>query len=303
MHRIDPYRLKVSQLRALVAIADCGNFSEAALFLELSQSTISHAIAALETELGVVLLKRGRHGANLTPVGERVVVQARRALGVMTDIALEANRERGLQGGQVRIAAFRSVATHLLPTAIAQFRRLFPDISFSIIEEEGTDEIEQALREGRVDIGFTIAPTGSEFELFEVLKDEYVVLLPPDEKLTTLALTWEQLAAYPLILSRTGCCAELTRKHLQRAPVELDVAYEVRRDSTMVSMVVQGLGAAILPRLAADPIPAGVQVCRLPEPLYRHIAAAMLSEGLQGPAAFAFLDALRSTGRFGARAG
>jgi len=49
--------LKFSQLRALVAVAEAGNFSEAALNLNLSQSTVSHAIATLETELGVVLIK------------------------------------------------------------------------------------------------------------------------------------------------------------------------------------------------------------------------------------------------------
>jgi DNA-binding transcriptional LysR family regulator len=49
---MDLQRLKLSQLRALVAVADCGNFSEAALVLDLSQSTVSHAIATLETELG-----------------------------------------------------------------------------------------------------------------------------------------------------------------------------------------------------------------------------------------------------------
>lgn len=64
---MNPGKIKLSQLRALVAIADCGNFSEAALELDLSQSTISHAIATLEEELGVTLLQRGRHGARLTP--------------------------------------------------------------------------------------------------------------------------------------------------------------------------------------------------------------------------------------------
>lgn len=69
MSEINPYKLKISQLRALVGVADYGNFSEAALQMDLSQSAISHAIASLESELGVILLSRGRHGANLTPVG------------------------------------------------------------------------------------------------------------------------------------------------------------------------------------------------------------------------------------------
>jgi DNA-binding transcriptional LysR family regulator len=75
----------------------------------------------------------------------------------------------------------------------------------------------------------------------------------------------------------------------------LDIAYEIREDSTMVSMVAQGLGTAILPRLAAEPIPAGVQVCYLPVPLERVIGAAILADALQPPAVFAFLDTLKET--------
>ena len=63
MNEMNPYKLKISQLRALVAVADYSNFSEAALQMELSQSAVSHAIATLEEELGVQLLSRGRHGA------------------------------------------------------------------------------------------------------------------------------------------------------------------------------------------------------------------------------------------------
>lgn len=58
-------QLKLSQLQILVAVADGGSFSEAALKLQMSQSTVSYAIASLETELGVVLLSRGRYGAHL----------------------------------------------------------------------------------------------------------------------------------------------------------------------------------------------------------------------------------------------
>ena len=60
MAKADPHRVKLSQLRALVAIADTGSFSEAALQMDLSQSAVSHAIATLEDELGVILLSRSR---------------------------------------------------------------------------------------------------------------------------------------------------------------------------------------------------------------------------------------------------
>lgn len=155
MNEINSSRIKLSQLRALVAVVEYSNFSEAALHLELSQSAVSHAIATLEEELGVLLLSRGRHGAHLTPVGERVTNHARSVLQLLEAMVKEANLEKGLHGGSVRLASFRSVATHLLPAMIAQFRSHFPKIAVTIIEHFDYVGVEQALREGRADIGFT----------------------------------------------------------------------------------------------------------------------------------------------------
>lgn len=292
--------MKLSQLRALVAIANHKSFSEAALDLGLSQSAVSHAIATLEEELGVPLFLRGRYGAALTPVGERVTNHARQVLQLLDGIVKEANLARSLHGGQVRIGAFRSVATHVLPAVIAQFRQHFPEITVTITEHANYLGVEQALRTGQADIGFTYLPTSEEFDTWEILRDEYVVLLPPTTELTNPSLTWKQLSAYPLILPtlNLACYVPLYRHLMKLSEFPLSAAYEVSEDSTIVSMVVQGLGAAILPRLAAEPIPASVQVCSLPVPCERVIGAATLADALQVPAIFAFLDALKGTGQF-----
>lgn len=303
MSEINPYKLKISQLRALVGVADYGNFSEAALQMDLSQSAISHAIASLESELGVILLSRGRHGANLTPVGERVIPQAREVLRLLEEIVKEANLAKGLQGVSIRIASFRSVATHILPGAIVRFRQSFPEIAVTILEHFDHESVEQALREGLADVGFIYIPSSNEFETWEILRDEYVVLLPPTPKLKTTHMTWEQLASYPLILpSQSDSCFIRTRNHLLNFGFPLKVAYEVNEDSTSVSMVVQGLGASILPRLAAEPIPEEIQVCSLPVPLERVIGVAVLANALQTPAVFAFLDILKNVGQLSTKA-
>jgi DNA-binding transcriptional LysR family regulator len=60
-------------------------------------------------------------------------------------------------------------------------------------------------------------------------------------------------------------------------------------------MVAKGLGAAISPRLAAEPIPQNVKVYSLPVPLFRVISVAILEDALLPPAAFAFLELLKKT--------
>jgi DNA-binding transcriptional LysR family regulator len=285
--------MKISQLRAVVAVAERGNFSEAALDLQLTQPAVSHAIATLEDELGVPLFARGRHGAVLTPAGERILQHARQAMQHLELMQEEANLHKGLHGGHVRVAAFRSVATHLLPKAIAQFHDQFPEVAVTIIENFSYIEVENCLREGRADIGVTYLPTSDEFTAWEIVRDEYVALLPPKAKMNNSQITWEDIAKYsPVILSCLPCGKSL-HQHLKQLAPSLNITGNIQEDSTIVSMVNQGLTAAILPRLAAVPIPPSVQVYSLPEPLERVMGVAVLSQSLHIPAVFKFLEMLK----------
>ncbi|WP_017301241.1 LysR family transcriptional regulator [Nodosilinea nodulosa] len=287
--------MKLSQLRILVAVAEEETFSEAALKLDMSQSAVSHSISALEEHLGIVLFSRGRHGARLTPVGDRIVSHARIILQQAEAIAEEAELARGLKGGQVRIASFRSIAIHLLPDAIAQFKQRHPDIAVNLSEHDNYLQVEKALREGRADIGFTLLPAAADLDTWEVLKNAYVALFPPDFQLAGPQLTWAEVAQHPMIMPPADrIMMRDVYDHVQAHGYRLNVVSEVETDTTIVNLVAQGLGATILPRLAAEPIPDRVQVFDLPEPLVRIIGAAVLGDALHTPAIYAFLDVLKT---------
>ena len=301
-------KMNIDQLEILLAVAEQGSFSEAALSLSTSQSSVSRAIAALEDELGIPLLLRGRFGARPTLIGERVILHASKILELREKIDHEVNLEKGLHRGKIRVASFRSAATHILPSKVAQFRSRFPDIEITITETDPLG-IEQSLRTGQVDIGLLPLPRSEEFETWEIARDEYVVLLPNLPSSPSTAglggagqipeiLSWEELSTYSFILFNYAECTSAVREHWSNWGQSLKVAYQIKEDSTIVSMVAQGLGAAILPRLAALPIPTQVQVRALPVPLERVIGAALWSNGFHVPAVFAFLDVLRGTGIF-----
>jgi DNA-binding transcriptional LysR family regulator len=287
-------KLKLAQLRTLVTVAHCGNFSEAALVLDLSQSTVSHAIATLEEELGVVLLQRGRHGARLTPVGERIVAHAQQILDILEALISDAEQAKGVQGGTVRIAAFRSVATHILPQAIAHLHRRYPTITITIDEKDELHQLKQALLQGEVDVCVAEILDSHEFESVPIFEDEYIALLPPQTNLSQGRLTLTDLQQHPLIISSHDSCADRIHQQLQSLEQPLTAGYRIRHDSSMVSMVRQGLGIAILPRLAAAPVPEDVQVYQLPFALSRPIGATMLRDALHTPALYAFLEALQA---------
>ncbi|MGD1896223.1 MAG: LysR family transcriptional regulator [Phormidesmis sp.] len=287
-------QVKLSQLKIVVAVAERQNFGEAALDLGISQSAVSHAIAALEASLGVVVFSRGRHGATLTPVGDRILPHAKSVVESTAAILQEAEIGKGLKRGKVRISTFRSIATHILPKGIKELHQRFPGITINLIEHDNDEQVEYALREGRADVGLVTLPAGKGITAWELLKDEFVVLLPPDAQITGSALTWKELMAQPLIMPPVDyVMMRPLYRHINDLGYWLNVVNEVDTDAATVNLVAQGLGGTILPRLAAEPIPEAVQVYSLPVPLERPIGVAIASDLLQPPAVYALLDVLR----------
>lgn len=294
MSTIDGTKIKLFQLRAFLAVVEQGSFGKAALELGLTQSAISHAIASLETELGVALLFRGRQGASLTPVGTELVPHVAEMLRHLEQIVAKAQVAKGLDTGQVRIAAIRSLATYWVPPAIAAFKQRYPQITVTVTRCTNHGAVQAALRSGEVDIGLMDIDQPRGLIIYNIGSDDYNAFFPPNAKLPDQEpLTWEILSQYPLILPvpDDNSYAPL-RRYLQHLPIPMSVAYEVNEDSAIVSMVAEGLGMTILPQLAAIPVPPTVQVRSLPQPLKRHLGAVILEDGLHSPPVYAFLDTI-----------
>ena len=123
-----------------------------------------------------------------------------------------------------------------------------------------------------------------------------MVLLPPGTELAGGKLTWEVLVAQPLVMPPTDyVMMRPVYEHINGLGYWLTVVNEIETDAATVSLVAQGLGGTILPRLAAEPIPEGVGVYSLPVGLERRIGVAVLSEGLQPPGVYALLDVLKGS--------
>ncbi|MGI0491230.1 LysR family transcriptional regulator [Alkalinema pantanalense CENA528] len=296
MERKRQSKIKLAQLHAFIAVAEHSSFSDAALELEMAQSAVSNAIAALESDLGIPLFSRGRHGADLTPAGEKILTHAQQIIHLQEQILKEANLISSLQQGKVRLTSIRSVATHLLPTIIAQFQQQFPGVTVSVIEQFDEQSVEDDLCKGRADIGFTDDLMNSEFETWEFLQDEFVVLLPLSYTEAQFKLSWEQLKAYPLIVATNGFSSDkYAYEHCARFCKALQPAYHAKSDSTIVNMVAQGLGVAILPRLAAEPVPPNVYIRSLPTPFFRTIRMAIVAKRSHSPHVFAFMEFLKTS--------
>ncbi|WP_425624673.1 LysR family transcriptional regulator [Agrobacterium radiobacter] len=128
--------MNLTQLRSLIAVAEAGSFTAAAMNVGVTQSGMSQALAMLEESLGVKLLARHRHGVELTAFGERALHHARAALAHLDAIGKEAAEAAGEEAVSVRIAAFPSVFSTVLPPLLRRFRSLHPCIELIALETD-----------------------------------------------------------------------------------------------------------------------------------------------------------------------
>jgi DNA-binding transcriptional LysR family regulator len=282
-------RPSLAQLRALVAIAQYGSFSAAALEIDTSQSALSHAIRELEETLGARVLERGRLGAKLTPLGTRVLAHARDAMTSLEALEQEAMLERGGLRGTVRITSLRSLGTHFLPSAIREFRSRYPEVKLQFVDEPRPHHlIDLAVRDGEVDVGLMELPCNADLLEFELGRDEYALLTSSALPAPSIE-SWADFSAHTIIVD-DECNRRVFQHHY---PTALGNGLRITEDSVILGMVAGGLGISVMPMLAASPIPNGVRVQPLPEPLERRLGLAVTRRRMTVPAVRAFVENLR----------
>ncbi|MGZ5200953.1 MAG: LysR family transcriptional regulator [Telluria sp.] len=283
--------MKLSQLKMLVAVADAGSFSAAAVQLDCTQSRISHAIGELERALGARLLTRTRDGSAPTDVGRRVLEKARQMLRLEASM-IEDARADGELAGHVRIACVRSVGTHLLPHAIEALTREHPGIRIDI--DDGCDErddVTKAILQGRADIGIAQLPLEPDLVWHSYAHDRYVMVLPASMSMATQG-GWPDTGRLPFLqLACSGAQAILERCHDAGFAAQPDRT--LANDTSIAAMVGRGIGYSILPELSVFPKPDDVRLLPLPIPAQREFAIAGTAEAMRSPAVKAVVRFLR----------
>ncbi|ROQ95603.1 DNA-binding transcriptional LysR family regulator [Streptomyces sp. 2132.2] len=287
------------ELRVLVAVAETGGFSAAAVRLGLTQSAVSHSVRGSEAKVGAVLFERGRGGASPTPAGKRAVGLARRILRLYEVLGAEA-RGAGREpadatGGVLRIAAFRSAALHLLPPALERLTARHPGIrpEVRVVRELGAGTAGEVAA-GRADLGIaTLNGTGPEEReggaaglLTGVLREEaYALVHPaghPDPKALPL-LDWDEN------------CGSYTRDWWRAQDWIPRATLKAEDDAMVLTMVGRGLGMAILPELSLREATDAVDIAGLgPSGPVRRVGYVTTPESASTLAVRALIRELRS---------
>jgi DNA-binding transcriptional LysR family regulator len=167
------------QLRAFSILARTGSFTATAKQLHLSQSAISHAMKALEQEIGCRLLDRLGKSVVLTQAGEQLLGHALKILAEMESARSQLDRLGKWGSSRLRIGASTTACQHVLPGVLREFKESFPQCAISI-EPGDTPEMIDALREHRIDLAVNLEPRREEWLEFRPLfTDELQFIVSP----------------------------------------------------------------------------------------------------------------------------
>ncbi len=264
-------QLDLQSIRIVRAIADSGSITSAARMLGYSQPAVSQHLQRAEIRLGVPLVSRVGRSVRLTEAGQVLARHARVISSALDAAAGDLADLAGLRAGTVRLAAFPTASSTIVPRLLALVSEQHPGIRVTYVEAQPPQAVSM-LRDGSIDLAVTFNYPGDRadphrdsangLETQTLYTEEMVAVLPADHPLAAepvinvAALDGERWIA--------GC--PRCRGHLlavcEVAGFEPAIAFETDNASAVLNMVASGLGVAMLPRLAlaTASMPAGAVI-------------------------------------------
>jgi DNA-binding transcriptional LysR family regulator len=256
--------MTLEQLRVFVAVAERQHVTRAAAVLNLAQSAVSAAIAALETRHGAKLFDRVGRGVQLTEAGALLLVEARAVLARAEAAELVLSELGNLKRGTLAVHASQTIANYWLPRHLVAFRHKYPGIDIRLTIGN-TAQSAAAVLEGAADLAFIEGMIEDPMLTKEqVARDQLVIVVGIEHAWSaTDRLEPDRLIETDWVLCEPGCG---TRSTLEAAlqgfgvsPGALRIALELPSNEAVRAAVEAGLGAtAISASVAAPSLEAGL---------------------------------------------
>lgn len=246
------------QLQYFIAVAEEGTVSGAAQSLSISQSAVTEAIKELEGDLGVRLFERHRRGLSITHKGHQFYRHATRILADVSDArrTFNAETEPAAEPGSLHLGVTSLVAGYVLSDLLARYRRAYPSVTVSAIEDNG-DYLEHLLIGGELDVAVMVISNlrdrvALQAEIFET--SPYRLWLPLGHRLAGAdIINVSDIVPEPLIMLTVDETEENTGKLLSAFSAKPNVAFRTRSVEAVRSLVATGAGIALLPDLVYRP--------------------------------------------------
>lgn len=248
--------INLDRIETFLLAAEHLSFSETAKQLHVTQPTVSHHIAQLESDFGVMLFDRSGQRLQLTEAGRLLLPMARHLIRQAMDVRDMMASCREEVAGHLRIACSTTAGKYILPLLAARFRRQHPGIQVTILACRHEQLVER-LQEGEANLSVTsseIVESGIQSQPF--FQDNIILIVPAGHPFSRRdAVEPEELTTVPMLMmdqmsgTRRVLLTELARHDITYD--DLDVLLEIGNAEAIVNTVQAGFGIACVSALAA----------------------------------------------------
>ncbi|HPG88551.1 MAG TPA: CysB family HTH-type transcriptional regulator [Hyphomicrobium sp.] len=232
------------------------NLTDAASALFTSQSGVSKHIRDLEEELGVeIFVRRGKRLLGLTEPGVEVADIVERILIESDNLRQVASNYTRSDEGRLTIATTHTQARYALPTIIATFKLLYPDVRLTL-QQASPKELPRILLEGHADLAIATDTLEQHpgLSAFPYHSWEHIIVAPKDHPLLAVRdLTLTAISEHPIITYDEGLTGR-TRidEAFERAGCSPDIAITALDADIIKAYVAMGMGIGIIAGIAFD---------------------------------------------------
>jgi DNA-binding transcriptional LysR family regulator len=250
--------MTLEQLRVFVAVAERQHVTRAAAVLNLTQSAVSAAIAALEARHGTKLFHRVGRGVELTEAGALFLVEARAILARVEAAGLVLSELGNLKRGTLAVHASQTIASYWLPRHLVAFRRQYPGIDIRLTISN-TAQVAAAVHEGAADLGFIEGMIEDPMLVKQqVARDQLVIVVGTEHAWSTIdRLEPDRLIETDWVLrepgSGTRSTFEAALQGLGLSPGASRLTLELPSNEALRAAVEAGLGATAISAFVAAP--------------------------------------------------
>lgn len=241
--------MTLQQLRYIVAIDRFRNFAKAADACDISQPTLSAMLIKLEEELDVRIFERTNKSVKPTTEGEKIILQAQKALmeaGRITEIV---NEGKGAIGGTLALSVGPTIAPYLLPKFIKHYRAAYPSVSLSFMEMKANFMHEAILR-GEIDAGIATCDNAQKGILeVPLYTEKFYVYLSESCELQNQVLQPEDMDNENMWIMKEAQCLRDSAFSFCKARTKGQYIYEAGSIETLIRIVDENGGYTIIPEM------------------------------------------------------
>jgi len=245
--------MTITQLNYVLAVAEYKNFTLAAENSYVTQPTLSMQIQKLEEELNVTIFNRKKKPIELTPIGEKIISQAKIIVNESTRITDIVDQQKGFIGGEFKLGIIPTIMPTLLPFFLKTFITKYPKVKL-IIEEFTTEEIIKKLNEGHLDAGIAATPLENDtIKERPLYYEPFVGFIPSNHRLFKNDFISENdLNVDDILLLEDGHCFKNSVINICKNSNNIEKNHfqlESGSINTLINLSKEGLGMTLLPYL------------------------------------------------------